>query len=546
MQASKFLFIVLVVSFTPFMARVHAQTGSGSFSTGGIYDCNQNGAYAMSAGTINAVTSGSGTYVPVNDSAVTQNTAGILVNTGTLVYKECVLRNVVNRMAENSLVSIGAKTMQAFSTSRAGGPMYPVDLYKDILERNYEIARHQLDNPESSYFNTVNEAYRAQVRRSVIRGYEASTKARDKELECPYTGDLQALMRGDPGSYTHAGMRALGNPACNPVFAYELTRQRMSRDMAAGTNEMLLRLGWSDGIYGVEQTDPLTRTRLTQTPGILVKDVVSQTVTSGFRRQEMANDIGQMVGGLFAGFGTQIMSTTGGLLGAVSSTGGGGSSGGSYLNQMLTQSTGGLVNAAVNAALTQLNAARQIELAFNQAVTGLGNALLSGSSQLRSLESQCWTLVISRVCAPGSLSANGTTCKDAAGNTLNISTSTAKSQAVIATDITPLIAPAQADIAASNDALAKIDSLIAAVQSGTQAVQQAALLELDALVAQGKLHTPQDVSNARNKRDTVTLALGDLVQAKKVEWADDTDPNVGWCNVSNPAVIQKWEQAWKI
>lgn len=542
MRANRFIVWLLLWLGLPSVALAQA---NGSFSSGGIYDCNQNGAYAMSSGTLNAVTSGSGTYVPVNDSAVTQNTAGILVNTGTLVYKECVLRNVVNRMAENSLVGIGTKTWTAFGTMRDGRPMFPVDFYQELLDRNSEVVLHAYENSDRNYFGNIHPTYRDPVRRTVLRGFLSSTSNRDAQTTCPYRGDLAAFVRGDPGTYSDEAMLAVSNPTCNPLFAYEIARQRLEQDLALDANEMLLRLNWSNGIYGVEQTDPTTLARRTNTPGILVHDVVAQTVTAGYRRQENANDIGQMVGGLFAGFGTQIMSSSGGFTGALQSSSGGQS----YISQMVQQSTNGLLASAVNVALTQLAAARQTELAFNQAISGLANVLLSARDALRSVESQCWALIVSRVCTPGTMSTstNPQTCKDGAGNTLRIATTTAASTAIIASQVTPLASTTQADLVASNNALAQIDRLIASVQDSTsQSTQQSALLELDRLVASGALHTPQDVSNARNRRDSTTLNLETLIAQTKSDWADSEDTSIGWCNVNNPAVLQMWASRWRI
>ena len=62
----------------------------------GIFGCNQSGSYSMSVGTIAAK---GGVYVPVNDASVT-------LNSGTIVYKECILRDVVNRQRENEVAKI--------------------------------------------------------------------------------------------------------------------------------------------------------------------------------------------------------------------------------------------------------------------------------------------------------------------------------------------------------------------------------------------------------------------------------------------------------
>ncbi|HEY4488462.1 MAG TPA: hypothetical protein VJB97_03010, partial [Candidatus Paceibacterota bacterium] len=53
-----------------------------AFQRDGVFGCSLNGSYSMSVGTMSAM---GGAYVPVNDASVT-------LNTGYLVYKECILR----------------------------------------------------------------------------------------------------------------------------------------------------------------------------------------------------------------------------------------------------------------------------------------------------------------------------------------------------------------------------------------------------------------------------------------------------------------------
>ena len=53
------------------------------------------------------------------------------------------------------------------------------------------------------------------------------------------------------------------------------------------------------------------------------------------------------------------------------------------------------------------------------------------------------------------------------------------------------------------------------------------------------------LTDAATQRDNVVTAVSKLVDDTLKLWGDSTDPNVGWCNVNNPAVIQRWFNAWK-
>ena len=83
-----------------------------AFMRQGIFDCNLNGAYAMSVGAMGAT---GGVYVPVADATVE-------LNTGILVYKECVLREVIIREREAATAGFARKAIVGGQTGRGGNP----------------------------------------------------------------------------------------------------------------------------------------------------------------------------------------------------------------------------------------------------------------------------------------------------------------------------------------------------------------------------------------------------------------------------------------
>ncbi|HVU75602.1 MAG TPA: hypothetical protein VHD38_02080, partial [Candidatus Paceibacterota bacterium] len=85
-----------------------------SFQRNGVFGCSLNGSYSMSVGSLSAT---GGVYVPVNDAAVT-------LNTGYLVYKECTLRGIVDRLRENETASLQQSILLAYQRGRAGLPLF--------------------------------------------------------------------------------------------------------------------------------------------------------------------------------------------------------------------------------------------------------------------------------------------------------------------------------------------------------------------------------------------------------------------------------------
>ncbi len=237
------------------------------------------------------------------------------------------------------------------------------------------------------------------------------------------------------------------------------------------------------------------------------------------------------MGALFAGITNQITSNSQGLSGLNQSFNGQPS----YLDQVTSQSRSGLIGAVVNAALQILNAARGVEVAYLQAINSILQSLTQTSAQLKDTENQCWNLIIPRV----------QTYASSTGATILVATSTQFSDPIIAAQITPLQTATMPRADTSRSALAKIDALIAATANSTDpTAQQAALAALDTLVATGGIHTAQDLTAIRTQQQSVTDALTTLVQNTTTAWSENTDPNVGWCNVGNDAVIHMWATRW--
>jgi hypothetical protein len=209
----------------------------------------------------------------------------------------------------------------------------------------------------------------------------------------------------------------------------------------------------------------------------------------------------------------------------------------------------------VNAALQILSGALQVEQAYYKIVNDTGTLLVQAIGQVRGQESNCWGLIIQRVCAPTATTttlAPGT-CLDAAGNTLHIATSTTYSQQVIAAQIAPLASSTAASINASQSAIQAITQLINNVtNSSSPSAQQQALQQLDTLVAQKSLHNQQDLSTVQAQSQAIQTTMSNLVQTTAQTWGDGTpnpsnpsDVNSGWCNVNNQTTIQMWDQLWR-
>jgi hypothetical protein len=224
----------------------------------------------------------------------------------------------------------------------------------------------------------------------------------------------------------------------------------------------------------------------------------------------------------------------------------------SYLDQVAAESSQGVRNAAANAAIQILSAARQVEAQYFQAVNGIASVLTQTIAQLRSAENQCWNLITQRVCTGNPPGADNV-CTDSGGARFRIATSTAFSQPIVNSQITPLANAALASINASRRALSLIDGIIQGI-TNTQSLdaQRIALQQLDALVYQHALHIQPDLANVTTQYTNVQSTMSTLVQNTVQSWADgapsgSVSPSnpAGWCNVNNPGVVNAWKSAWQ-
>lgn len=511
----------------------------------GVFGCSLNGSYSMSVGALGAV---GGVYVPVNDAAVT-------LNTGYLVYKECVLRGVVNRQREAATAALQKQVLSGYNTGRDGQPYFSSNLVSEELAERDRVV---LLNLQNGTLNTLNPAFKQSVTRAIAQGYASARNQPNRAFECRYSGNLKSLLNGRPDASFYDALTAGMNPACNPYFAYVLADTNIQSSANLAVGDLRTRLDWYNGNYPVQKFDEYGNP-VVLTPGSVVGANALQALQTGFVQLQNANDIDQMVGALFAGITSQVIGDNRGLLGLLQKTG----SQASYLDQVVKESAQGLRDSAANAALQILSAAKQVELSYKQLMNDIANTLSSTILSLRAKENACWQLIVDKVCAtkPDSnkkCQATADSCSTTpdengqvpacqSGYNLQVATSTAFSKTVIDARVTPLASSTITNIEKANNSITLIDKLIAGItNSASLDAQRVALQQLDNLVAQRQLHNQYDVTAAQKAKDDVTASMETLMTNTVKDWAESPDPNVGWCNINNKNVLDFWKKKWRI
>lgn len=505
--------LVLTSSFA------HAQSATSTgLSRDGIFGCRA--AQYANIGTLTAV---GGVYVPVNDAAVT-------LNTGYLVYKECVLDGVVSAIRNDIASGLQAGTVRAIETSRNGNAQY----YKNREDLRPAIDAILIEAATAAQSGNMCGAFKNRVASTVARNYYAATREGGKETLCPFVSneaEREAIVRGNkPVSW--GDVTSLYEPRGYELGSYNI--QRMSIEAQINTYEQDIRqqLNWGNGFFPAfdNAQNPLAQNVIT--PASVIAGSLQRMLNVGTDILVNANEIDQINGSLQAGLQSSLIADTiRGLTGFSRQQNGQPS----YVDRMTAEASGSVRSNAVNAALSILSAARQVEMTYKGAKEGIATALTNAIGRLRTAENTCWGLIIPKVQDEAS----------SRGVSIRVATSTQFSQKIIDEQIQPLATVVVRDLSAAESAVALINQLIASVtNTSSAAAQRAALERLDSMVANNQIHSSSQANAAQTEKDQVAAAVTTLVDDTLKNWGDSQDTAVGWCNVNNNAVIDMWLDRW--
>ena len=521
MKKLSLIVITLALGFLPFTATAQSRNGDD------IYNCNTNGQATTGAGSTRPL---GGPYVPVADYAVE-------LNTGLLVYKECVLREIVTAKRKAALAALDTELLKQFNgyPSREMGK-------EDVLLNDRTVNRY-LRNDSLSNFNDTIEG---KVKNWIGQAYNY---ARDPRLafECKYTGDLNQVYSGTPtGNYWDAFDAVTDNPACSVFSASVLAYNAIEQQSAYELYKQHERLSWGQGVYDVFHYDEYGF-RITDTPGAVVLANGIMSVQSGYEQAKNADDLGEMTDGLYAGVSNQVL--TGGSLG--SGVGGtAGTMGGlsaitqalsgalSYMEQVKQVAGGALVQQTGNFTLDLLDQALRAETAYKTVLTEEATLYTTTAGRLRTLETSCYADITNALCEASSI--NDTSCTaSSGGGTLTFIKEPKFSQKAIADNFNAqALLIADPKIRDANTNITAINTIKAALLANPTAAQQTlAQAALTALRLHSESQERQTLTLERQRMDAV------LTNAEK-NWKEDPSAQKGWCNVTNQAVKDQWTACW--
>jgi hypothetical protein len=497
----------------------------------GPVSCNKNTASPASAGSQTPL---GGPYVPVADYAVE-------LNTGLLVYKECVLREMVTTIRKARLTQLDNQVLTQFNSGQGGNPLFGGFPSRELGKEESLVSIRTVDiylNKNDS-LSGFNNAVRDKVKNAIGIGY---TNARDPRrlFTCPYTGNLEAIYSGSPsGNFWDAFNAVTDYPGCSVLRASELGVIAVARQDAYELYKNRQRLDWGDGIYDLAHYDE-DGFRITDTSGKFVGATAENSILSGYIQTREADDINEMTEPLYAAVASQVLSPGAGGTGG---TNGGGSMGGlaaitsalsgalSYMNALVQSSGGTVIQQGNDIAGGTIAAAGVIEKQYYDAIQANIDVFTNGGNALKAAETACYDKIAQAVCQSGTRSGN--TCTATTGATLNISTQTIFSGAVTA-PWTNTAGPLTTNLKESDDKLKAIAALIVKLTTKVVTADQAQA-ELTNTI---KPHTSTDVQSAQSAKSGYQATVANDSNTATAAW------NSGWCNTNDQTNKNNWIACW--
>jgi hypothetical protein len=517
----------------------------------GLFGCAA-GEYALPTGTLTAI---GGIYVPVNDAAVT-------LNTGYLVYKECVLDGVIVAMREAATAALVKSSLNYINTGGENGePLFPQNIENYVEKHLDETAFEFL---KEHTIGNICAPFKQQVKVTLAKEY-LRAKSPQSSFACNIGLSEESHKAVLSGNSFEGGwntfFKLVSDKGSNPLSVGQAAKQELAIDLAQKETERLTLLSYGNGLISPEQIDQLPTdtddTRLSRTiltPGFLIARQLEQVAGSGFRQTENANEVDQIINALFSGIGNQILTSVRGLTGISESNRGKAP----YLDQLSSESSARVRQSASNAALAALNSTLTTETGYNSIKKEIDAFIDKAMADIIATERRCWDLIepavakIAFECVESEdisvtdpntgVTSTEIRCLREEPIPYEVSTSTQFSTAAIDPEIRPLSNIMKEDVRSSNNALVLLGRLINDVRNtASQTIQRVALEKLDALIGNRAIHTAFDVKSVQEQKPNVESTVGALVEDTITAWGTGS----GWCNVENSSVVRGWLNAWR-
>ena len=358
---------------------------SSGFSRDGVYGCT--GANYAPVGAQGP----RGSHVPTFDGATFDQQK-------LLSYKECVLDGITNSMRETLISFIIKSVVRWTNQGFDGNPAYVTNLPLHLLERISDPVAEQFITGGAT--QTIPAEFRRDVRTRLARDYAQETRNSEEDLRCDLSDkELSAFAAGDfKGSGGWAGLfKFSSRSGCNPLLSYYTAKNQLQQKIQSEVDREQTQLAWGNGFRSVENTrdvplggNQVARVKRIVTPGFLIAEHLRQTIGTGLRQSENADEIDEVISALMSNIGTEVLTDLEGLAGLSASFNGRAP----YIDRLAEDSARRTRGNMTGAAASLIANTTRVETEYAQARQGSADVLGIASQQLVAWENTCWSGIL--------------------------------------------------------------------------------------------------------------------------------------------------------
>jgi hypothetical protein len=262
------------------------------------------------------------------------NTAGLKIISAEWV-KENILDGIAWSMINMVLHELSRSIVTWINSGFQGSPAFITDLQASLLKIADAVAGEYI---WYSGLKDICSPFQLDIKMALDIQYR---KSRDYKIQCRLSDAIKNVQNAASGlsinnwdQFFEVSMHAENNPYGSLVLA----QNELTRRITGGQEEKETLLSWANGFMSdtrCEKVEGKEKCTIV-TPGSTIENQLNETLASGQRRLEVADEINEIVAALFAQLAKQAITGAGGLLGLTQASAGGG---GNYYDQLARDTT---------------------------------------------------------------------------------------------------------------------------------------------------------------------------------------------------------------
>lgn len=247
--------------------------------------------------------------------------------------KEFTLDGILNAGMKLVISNVTSSIVNWINSGFQGGPAFitnPESFFTDVAD---QVAGNFIAGTELGF---LCEPFSSDIRIALNIGYSSSFTQRNYCRLSDIINNTENFAKFTAGDFSQGGwdswFEITQNPSNNPLGAYIAAETELTQRTSSAQQTEKLKLDWGDGFLSFQECEvrgpsgsgdpndaPCEKYGDIKTPGTIINNQLSDTLGTGFRQLELADEINEIVGALVG----QLVNTV--LKEGLSSFGSGGS-----------------------------------------------------------------------------------------------------------------------------------------------------------------------------------------------------------------------------